>query len=56
MELGLGFGSMTTKAGTDVSSDNIAGTVVTVSNTTNESKETTFGNNFIGNFRLGWRF
>ena len=52
MELGLGFGSETVKAGTDVTT--IAGTPATV--TSNEEKHSAFGNNFIGNFRLGWRF
>lgn len=56
MELGLGFGSTTVKEGTDVSSDVIAGTTVTVENTSNEEKYSSLGNNFIGNFRLGWRF
>lgn len=52
MELGLGFGTETVKAGTDVTT--IAGTPTTV--TSNEEKYSAFGNNFIGNFRLGWRF
>lgn len=56
MELGIGFGSTTVKEGTDVSSDVIAATTVTVENTSNEEKYSTLGNNFIGNFRLGWRF
>jgi outer membrane protein W len=56
MELGIGFGSTTVKEGTDVSSDIIAGSTVTVENTSNEEKYSTLGNNFIGNFRLGWRF
>src|SRR5574343_91393 len=56
MELGLEFMSETTKAGTDVESDVVAGSTVTTNNTSNESKASGFGNNFIGNFRLGWRF
>jgi outer membrane protein W len=52
LELGLGFQSMTDKAGTDVT------TVGGVSNnaTSNEGKASMMGNNFISNFRLGWRF
>ena len=52
MELGLGFMSETVKAGTDVTT--IGG--VSVTSTSNEEKYSGFGNNFIGNFRLGWRF
>jgi outer membrane protein W len=52
MELGLGFGATTVKEGTDV--ETIGG--VSVTNTSNEEKYSGFGNNFIGNFRLGWRF
>jgi hypothetical protein len=52
MELGLGFGATTVKEGT---SDITTGGV-TVSNVDNEEKYSGFGNNFIGNFRLGWRF
>lgn len=52
MELGLGFGSTTVKAGTDV----VTSGGVAVTNTSNEEKYSSFGNNFIGNFRLGWRF
>jgi outer membrane protein W len=52
MELGLGFISETEKAGTDVTT--IGG--VSVTSTSNEAKYSGFGNNFIGNFRLGWRF
>jgi len=52
MELGLGFGAETVKAGTDV----ITTLGTTTTNTTNEEKYSGFGNNFIGNFRLGWRF
>jgi outer membrane protein W len=52
MELGLGFGATTVKEGTDVTT--VGG--VSVTNTTNEEKYSGFGNNFIGNFRLGWRF
>ena len=52
MELGLGFVSETVKAGTDV--ETIGGVSTTI--TSNEEKYSGFGNNFIGNFRLGWRF
>jgi outer membrane protein W len=52
MELGLGFGATTVKEGTDVTT--VGG--VSVTETTNEEKYSGFGNNFIGNFRLGWRF
>lgn len=52
MELGLGFMSETVKAGTDVTTTG----GVSVTSTSNEEKYSGFGNNFIGNFRLGWRF
>lgn len=52
MELGLGFGSTTYKEGTDVSTTG----GVTFTNTSNEEKYSTFGNNVVGQFRLGWRF
>lgn len=52
LELGLGWSSMTVKEGT--SSATFAGT--TVSTVSNESKSSSFGNNFISQFRLGWRF
>ena len=52
LELGLGWSSMTTKAGTDVTT--IAN--VSVKSTSNEIKESTLGNNAVGQFRLGWRF
>lgn len=52
MELGLGFGATTVKEGTDA--ETTGG--VTVTTTSNEAKSSSFGNNFIGNFRLGWRF
>lgn len=52
LELGLGFSSMTVKEGT--SSSTFSGTTVTV--TSNEAKSSSFGNNFISQFRLGWRF
>jgi outer membrane protein W len=52
MELGLGFASTTVKGETtDITTGG-----VTVSNVDNEEKYSSFGNNFIGNFRLGWRF
>jgi outer membrane protein W len=52
LELGLGFQSISDKAGEDV---------VTVGSTTTTTlsepaKSSGFGNNFISNFRLGWRF
>lgn len=56
MELGLGFASTTVKEGTDTQSDIIAGSTVVVESTSNMEKYSFFGNNFIGNFRLGWRF
>lgn len=53
MELGLGFGSRTDKASSVT--ETLAG--VDIPNAiSNESKMSSFGNNFIGNFRLGWRF
>lgn len=52
LELGLGFMSNTVKEGT--SSTTIAGT--TTENVSNEAKSSYFGNNFISQFRLGWRF
>lgn len=52
LELGLGWQSITQKEGTtEVTS---GGT--TVKNTSNEAKTSTFGNNVVGTFRLGWRF
>lgn len=56
MELGLGFGAMTEKEGTDVDTQIIAGTTVITNNKTNEYKSSSFGNNVVGQFRLGWRF
>jgi len=52
LELGLGFSNTTDKVGE---------TVVTAGGTSTtslspEAKSSNFGNNFIGNFRLGWRF
>lgn len=52
LELGLGFSSMTVKEGT--SSATSGG--VTVSNVSNTENYSSFGNNFISQFRLGWRF
>ncbi len=52
MELGIGFTSTTDKEGTDVTTTG----GITTTSTSNESKSSYFGNNFIGNFRLGWRF
>lgn len=52
LELGLGFQSIKTKEGSDATT--IGG--VTVDTKSNEEKGSQMGNNFIGNFRLGWRF
>jgi outer membrane protein W len=52
LELGLGWQSMTQKEGE--SSVTFGGTTTTV--TSNETKNSEFGNNVIGTFRLGWRF
>jgi outer membrane protein W len=52
LELGLGFSSVTYKEGTTSATSG----GVTVSNTSNTEKYSSFGNNFISNFRLGWRF
>lgn len=58
MELGLGFGAMTMKEGVDTESwiDPFTLTTVTTTNTSNEMKSSAFGNNVVGQFRLGWRF
>lgn len=52
LELGLGFMANTVKEGE--SSVTFMNTTTTVKS--NEAKSSSFGNNFIGNFRLGWRF
>lgn len=52
LELGLGLQSYTQKEGT--TEVTVAGTTTT--STTPEYKSSTFGNNFISQFRLGWRF
>lgn len=52
LELGIGFSSYTMKEGEQ--SVTMAGTTVT--NKTNESKMSQTGNNYISQFRLGWRF
>ena len=52
LELGLGWQSMTQKEGE--STVTFAGTTTTVKS--NEEKDSFFGNNVVGNFRLGWRF
>lgn len=52
LELGLGFMSTSEKAGETVFTN--AGTSVTT--LTEPAKSSSFGNNFIGNARLGWRF
>ncbi len=52
LELGLGFSSTTEKAGETVVT--AGGTSTTILSP--EAKSSNFGNNFIGNFRLGWRF
>ncbi|MES2800069.1 MAG: outer membrane beta-barrel protein [Bacteroidota bacterium] len=53
LELGLGFGSTTWKEGT--SSVTFGGTT-TDGPVSNTYKSSSFSNNFISNFRLGWRF
>ena len=52
MELGLGFNSRTDKVGEATTT--LAG--VSVTSSSNEAKSSSFGNNVVGNFRLGWRF
>lgn len=52
LELGLGFQGTTDKEG----SDQIVTGGVTTNTTSNEAKSSVMGNNFISNFRLGWRF
>jgi outer membrane protein W len=52
LELGLGWSSNTQKEGE--SSFTSGG--LTVTTKSNESKSSSFGNNAIGTFRLGWRF
>ncbi len=52
LELGLGFRSTKTKAGID----DITTGGNTTHNDSNEAKTSNVGNNFISNFRLGWRF
>lgn len=52
LEMGLGWQSITQKEGE--SSQTISGTTTTFKS--NESKSSSFGNNVIGTFRLGWRF
>lgn len=52
LELGLGFTGTTTKEG----SDEIVTGGVTTNTVSNEGKNSVMGNNFISNFRLGWRF
>ncbi|MFY7669340.1 MAG: hypothetical protein ACOVQG_11370 [Crocinitomicaceae bacterium] len=52
LELGLGLSSTSNKAKETVV--NVAGTSTTT--LLAPSKSSSFGNNFIGNFRLGWRF
>jgi hypothetical protein len=52
VELGLGFSSTTNKATETVV--NVAGTSTTTLDA--PSKSSSFGNNFIGNARIGWRF
>jgi outer membrane protein W len=52
LELGLGFQATTTKEG----SDEIVTGGVTTNTLSNKGKDSEFGNNFISNFRLGWRF
>ncbi len=52
LELGLGFRSVSNKEG----SDEIVTGGVTTNTVSNAGKYSEIGNNFIGNFRLGWRF
>jgi outer membrane protein W len=52
MELGLGFMSTTVRGYEE--SETLGN--VTVSDKGNDMKMSGFGNNFVGNFRLGWRF
>lgn len=52
LELGLGFQGTSTKEG----SDEIVTGGVTTNTLSNKGKSSDFGNNFISNFRLGWRF
>jgi outer membrane protein W len=52
LELGLGFSSLTVKEGTT----SVTSGGVTVTNVSNTEKYSSFGNNFISQFRLGWRF
>lgn len=52
LELGLGFSSTTVKA--DEQTFTVGTTTTTISG--NDAKSSSFGNNFISQFRLGWRF
>lgn len=52
LELGIGFQSVTEKAGEFTYTS--GGTTTT--NLSEPAKSSSFGNNFIGNARLGWRF
>ncbi|TNF46310.1 MAG: hypothetical protein EP305_11495 [Bacteroidetes bacterium] len=52
LELGLGMSSMTVKEGTTTATSG----GVTISDVSNVEKYSSFGNNFISQFRLGWRF
>jgi outer membrane protein W len=53
LELGLGFNSTTWK---DAVRETVTGSNAAVKTVTPETKQSTFANNFIGSFRLGWRF
>lgn len=53
LELGLGFSGTTSK---DATRDITVGANPTVTTVTPEYKSSVFANNFIANFRLGWRF
>lgn len=53
LELGLGFSATTWK---DAVREVTVGTATPVKTVTPETKQSVFANNFIGTFRLGWRF
>jgi hypothetical protein len=53
LELGLGFQATTMK---DATRETTIGAAAPVVEVTPGVKESSFANNFIGNFRLGWRF
>lgn len=55
LELGIGIQSINEKAG-ETSVTTSGATTTTTTTYTEPSKSSSFGNNFIGNLRLGWRF